>query len=244
MEVDSLKRIIELARAELAVEDIGGVPHSAVPLHDVTPKLSTPSTMELSTLTGLVDFIDRNPDALDPARDFIHVEGPRSVAIVSGIQGPRNQRFTYARTAIEMKRFPFDQYLEPEAFVIALNTMFVESEDLTKVVQLAGNVTNERSVTVQDDGITQEVGQRRGIALRDKAEIVNPFSLNPFRTFREINQPGSPFILRMKGGGDGGPPVVCALFEADGGEWELEAIDEIATWLAANDALGEFAIVR
>lgn len=58
----------------------------------------------------------------------------------------------------------------------------------------------------------------------------NPVYLAPYRTFREVTQPLSPFVLRMKQGREGGLPTV-ALFEADGGKWKLDAIAFIRDFL-------------
>lgn len=71
---------------------------------------------------------------------------------------------------------------------------------------------------------------RSGIARVEEISVPNPVFLAPFRTFREITQPLSPFVLRMKQGREGGLPTV-ALFEADGGKWKLDAIQFIRDYL-------------
>ena len=48
--------------------------------------------------------------------------------------------------------------------------------------------------------------------------------LKPFRTFLEVAQPESEFILRVNDKGNIG------LFEADGGVWKLEAKRNIAAY--------------
>jgi hypothetical protein len=58
--------------------------------------------------------------------------------------------------------------------------------------------------------------------------------LRPYRTFREIEQPASKFVLRVKRGGEGQKPG-CALFEADGGFWKLEAIENIRKYIASKN---------
>jgi len=58
----------------------------------------------------------------------------------------------------------------------------------------------------------------------------NPIRLRPYRTFREIEQPASLFVLRLQKGRDGELPR-AALFEADGGQWKLEACQAIKHWL-------------
>ena len=58
--------------------------------------------------------------------------------------------------------------------------------------------------------------------------MANPGKLIPYRTFLEVKQPESDFIFRMREGHDG---VECAIFEADGGAWKMEAMREISKCL-------------
>ena len=53
-------------------------------------------------------------------------------------------------------------------------------------------------------------------------------TLKPFRTFREIEQPESEFILRYQNRNG----IEAALFEGDGGCWKLDAILRIKEWLS------------
>ena len=65
-----------------------------------------------------------------------------------------------------------------------------------------------------------------------QTESVKPrLTLMPFRTFREVPQPESEFILRLDDKGRIG------LFEADGGMWKIEAKLNIEHYL--NDKLKE-----
>lgn len=66
-------------------------------------------------------------------------------------------------------------------------------------------------------------------ALKEKGEIKPIVRLSPYRTFREIAQPESQFLLRIKTGDNGA--VQAALFEADGGAWRNEARLRIAAYL-------------
>jgi hypothetical protein len=54
---------------------------------------------------------------------------------------------------------------------------------------------------------------------------VNNNIKDPNTSFRELDQPASDFIFRVKNGGG------FALFEADGGAWKIAAINAIAAWL-------------
>jgi hypothetical protein len=96
-----------------------------------------------------------------------------------------------------------------------------------------GNIKEENVRQTGDDGVTQTVTAKSGIARVEDVSVPNPVHLAPFRTFREVSQPLSPFVLRMKQGREGGLPTV-ALFEADGGKWKLDAIQFIRDYLAGK----------
>ena len=67
---------------------------------------------------------------------------------------------------------------------------------------------------------------QKGVAFKDSVETKERVTLKPYRTFRELDQPASEFIFRVKAGGG------FALFEADGGAWKIDAINAIAAWLS------------
>src|SRR5437870_4623366 len=81
------------------------------------------------------------------------------------------------------------------------------------------------------DGFSQTVTVKAGITRVEKAIVPNPVTLIPFRTFREVEQPSSSFILRLTGG----EKPKAALFEADGGQWKLEAIKNIKAFFDGKD---------
>ena len=74
-----------------------------------------------------------------------------------------------------------------------------------------------------------------GVASLAQAKTPNPVTLRPYRTFNEVEQPASQFVFRINKSAN------LALFEADGGKWQLEAISNIADYLmkelAGNDKI-------
>ena len=70
---------------------------------------------------------------------------------------------------------------------------------------------------------------KTGIASKGEAIVPNPVILQPYRTFVEVPQPYSQYIFRMKQ--DKYDGIQCALFEADGGAWKIEAMKEIKAYL-------------
>ncbi|HFK2719142.1 TPA: hypothetical protein ACG1DY_004991, partial [Escherichia coli] len=114
---------------------------------------------------------------------------------------------------------------DPETFNIKLQSGFVKNEDRDIVLKVVGNIKEEDVKTYGDDGISQSVTAKVGVATLGQVEVPNPVALAPYRTFVEVDQPTSNFVFRMKSGPS------SALFEADGGAWKLEAMKNIKTYL-------------
>lgn len=195
------------------------------------PKRPTADALTFRTLAGLVDYLNADPDKL--VEPLVHITKHNTVVVTSPLFGDRRQRETVAIAEFDLKKFEFGQWMTVEDFNIGLQALFVETEDRARVLKLVGNVTESEVMTLVDDGVTQRVEARVGIANVDYADVPRIVQLAPFRTFADIDQPVSPFLLRLKKSKDGNPPV-CALFEADGGRWKLDACQSIAYYLAEN----------
>lgn len=100
----------------------------------------------------------------------------------------------------------------------------IRTEGVKTYERLYVRVKDPRAVVV-DSGVTQEVSVRRGVALKEQQTVQPIVHLQPYRTFLEVAQPASDFLLRIDK--DGHP----ALYEADGGAWKLEAKRSIAAYL-------------
>lgn len=196
------------------------------------PVESTPVSLRMNTLTGISDFMNKGVDELEGV--MFHVVSERQVDVVGPIFGRSHQRKTFATTTADVvlskSEFHFGEFYDVEQFIIKLQSLFAPTFERGAVLALVGNIKEEKVRTTSDDGVTQSVIARSGIANVTEVQVPNPVTLAPFRTFREIEQPTSPFILRVKQGKEGGLPTV-ALFEADGGEWKLTAIASIRRFL-------------
>ena len=88
--------------------------------------------------------------------------------------------------------------------------------------------------TSADDGISQAVTAKTGVALVAEVKVPNPVTLRPYRTFLEVDQPAISCVFRLRQG------PMLSLHEADGGLWRLEAIQSIKTYLEkAMEGLGQ-----
>lgn len=103
-------------------------------------------------------------------------------------------------------------------------------EPLAATLYVTGIVQNAE-VKTADDGISQRVTTRTGVARIGEIDLPNPVTLKPYRTFPEADQPESDFVFRVR---QIEGKVGIALFEADGGRWKLQAALNIKEWLTSN----------
>ena len=116
-------------------------------------------------------------------------------------------------------------YRERETALIELRSLFLPGEGVEYLLDLLSRISDESQVTSVDNGVTQTVEASHGISLKSTVAVRPRVELQPFRTFLEVDQPTSEFLLRI----DGSDRV--GLFEADGGVWKLEAKNNIAAYL-------------
>lgn len=194
------------------------------PLRDPEPPM-----FKVFTLTAVADYLNKNPDEIVLENTIVHVVDATTVAIVSKPHGAWKQRTEYLRADALVPDHNFDRFVAPDVFVPYLQSCFCEGGDLATVLKIAGNITASSELRVEDDGVSQTVAAKVGIVKKCELDVPNPVVLYPFSSFSEIAQPPRKFVLRLKGSADTG--IACSLIEADGGVWQIAAIDDIAKWL-------------
>lgn len=197
----------------------------------------TPPAYRIFTLRGLMDYITADPDRLfgQHERLVLHVESPRTVRLYTQTYGTDNSvRTELASCTCTNKPFEFGCYYGREDFMVALMSRFVQTDNAVGVGKLVGNLSVEDAVQISDDGMNQSVTIKSGIARKASGvKVENPVVLAPIRTFPDIAQPESPFVLRIKNSADKDEPRI-ALFEADGDAWKCEAVERIKNLLIEN----------
>lgn len=212
-----------------------------------------PEPIRLHTLTGLVAYLAHRTDLVAEevedaahssaiARDgatadqvLVHVVNQNHIRVLSALDKGA-YRTLYATADFEpligSKAVPFEfgKYLDLESFNIALQALFEDNPDRNRVALVTGTVREDTIRTSNDDGVTQRVTAQAGVVGAYETDVPNPVRLRPFRTFRELEQPESLFILRLRKSQSGGGPE-AALFEADGAAWKVAAIEAIARFL-------------
>lgn len=187
------------------------------------------STIAVNTLTSLVSYIKNNKDR--PGESFyVHVKDEQTVYLL-GLLEKDGSREILIGAHTYPPEFDYGRFYDMERFNVSLQSKFVdlsnetEYDDRALLLQIAGNVTEENVRTTGDDGISQAVTMKSGIANQSDVKIPNPVTLAPYRTFLEVEQPASQFIFRMQDG------PKAAIFEADGGAWRNQAIVNIREYL-------------
>lgn len=198
--------------------------------------LKTPAfpTLEVNSLTAVVDYLKglKNEKWVEEdAPVIVHIENERTVKLKDTADATEGKRDILLKATAEGKIFKFDEFYPSEAFIIAMQSNFLDTPDKASILQVVGNLKDEAVHTLSDDGCSQVATIKTGIAAVGQVKVPNPAELAPFRTFLEVPQPKSKFIFRMRNGG------FCGLFEADGGAWKLEAKKSIYAFL--KEALAE-----
>jgi hypothetical protein len=188
-------------------------------------------TLAVATLGALCEYLKGNRDQLPLDQVVVHVAGPGSVSILGPLdKRARGREVFVTAVASDLTEGFLGRFMALEDFMIGLQVRFWEGDDRMRLVSLLSNIKSETVKTALDDGVTQVVQARAGVALVSEVAVPNPVRLCPFRTFRELQQPSSFFVLRVQSGKEGGLPQ-AGLFEADGGAWKLIAIDRVREWL-------------
>lgn len=197
--------------------------------------LVKPAAKSIFTLQGLVDFIKADVDHLfnnSEVRHIVSVISPDRVEIVSPLCGQDNIRHVIAYCNYEADTIRFGSQLTQEDFIVMMQSRFVETDGRAMVLKVIGNMADQQTNTTADDGVTQQITVKKGVITNGTASFQNPAYLQPIRTFTEVEQPESPFVLRVTPGDtEKKTPVTIALHECDGGAWKIKAVQTIGAWL-------------
>lgn len=232
LDATAIDRVVELAHDPLATltDDRTGLKYTDSELSLLSRPHAT--ALEINTLCGIRDYLNSGIDKRPNDQIICNVLDRRTV-MVFGTLDDEEKRSHYISAKFKCTDYSFGLWMTQEDFIIALQTRFVTTPDLEKILLIASNVSDATVANFADDGLCQQVTVKVGVAKVANTELPGIVQLRPFRTFPDVEQPLSSFRLRArKGRSDAAPEF--AIFEADGGKWEIDAIQTIAAWLKAN----------
>lgn len=221
----ALEYIVGLNKPEIT--EINGNTYSDKSLNRIS-YVPYARAIEMCTLTSLVDYIKANIDTMAD-KMIIHVESPTKVQLYSSLDGDRKREYLVEVNA-NLPSFQFGKFIEHEEFCIALQSKFIGNNDRELVLKFSGTVEDGTVAQYGDDGVTKKATVKTGLISKADAVVPNPVNLIPYRTFLEVKQPASNFIFRMKSSCG----VQCAIFEADGGAWQNEAMYNVKEYLESE----------
>lgn len=237
MDKPVIEKIEQLVKDRILVE-VGGRTYTPARL---TPVIFNPLADQIGvhTLSGFCDFVSHDMDVMNLKKlDIVHVVDHKQIELLSPLRGDDRKRETLIVAGIDskMETFPFGKFLSQEEFAIRFRSMFEPhaGDDTEYVMSFASSLAGGTNITASDDGVTQTVQVKRGVSgtLKEDKASKPIVKLSPYRTFREIVQPQSEFLFRIRLDQNDQPQV--ALFEADGGKWIHDAIVGIAAFISAR----------
>lgn len=190
----------------------------------VRTKLDQVEKLEAHSLQAVVDYLAFEPSPSKAVLLFSQV-----ALCVYGLLGERQSRAYYLLSTPYIPTITYGQFIDPEQFVIQLQTCFVPTPGRDALVAMVSSISDDLKGSTDDDGVSQTVAVRKGLTLSANQKIPNPVTLAPYASFSEIEQVARPFVLRARASGGNKP--MLALFEAGGTGWKIEALARIRAWL-------------
>lgn len=196
-------------------------------VEEIRSEIDRPDTISLNSLDALVKLV---------RSEAVRVENPLYITVPDHLtvrcfgQPNPDARFIrqvyYEAMATDVPGWDNKVSLPFEEMQIALRTRFQETEDTPYVQKLLSDISTGAKVTYNDNGVATTVVTKKGIDLQSNQTIRPIISLRPYRTFQEVEQPESVFLIRINDRG-------ITFVEADGGMWKLKARETIKTYLEA-----------
>lgn len=221
-----VEKLEEMARPLIEKTDEGTYAITASgTVEELLPRIDAPETLELHSLDSLVKMVKTEAA---PRSCPVYITIPTHLTALCFAQPDPEKRYMrqvyYKAVATDVPGWEPESHMGFEEAQIALRTRFQLAQDNEYVMKLLSDITCGAKVVYNDNGIATTVTTQKGVALQTNTQIRPIVSLKPYRTFQEVEQPESCFLIRV---GDRGIRFV----EADGGMWKLHARETIKKFL-------------
>lgn len=182
--------------------------------------------MELNSLDAAIDFLQATCRDGKFEYPLIVSCTHKNIDIYSSLDKYNKRNYVLSVSPVTPS-ITFGYYMDLEEFIIQLQTCFVNTLNKQKLLELVSSFVESEKLEIADNGISQTVSIEKGAAVKSKNSVeVNPFvRLAAYRTYAEVEQPETIYLLRVKQGNR------IALYEADGGKWKLDAQKNVSEYL-------------
>ena len=217
---DAINRIVELA-TPFTLETRDGHQFCSADLVEVKPEVEFPARYSVDTLEALVKLIRTEGINHSPLL-YVRVDSARRVMVDTTYTHKEYAEFSRLplyEAVSDVPSISVNQYMSQEHAVIELQSLYAVTDDRDYLLALLSRIDVNQGVSSVDNGISQEVSVRTGAVLKEQQTVQPIVHLQPYRTFLEVEQPASDFLLRLDK--DGRP----ALYEATAvrGSWRPSA---------------------
>ena len=223
---DAIDRVVELAKP-FTLETHGGHQFCSAILREFKPNVESPERYSVDTLEALVKLI--RTEGIDHSpKLYVRVDSSRRVMVDTTYTHrdyAEYSRLPLYEAVTDVPSISIDQSISQDRAIVELQSLYAVTPDRDYLLSLLSRIDVNQGVSSVDNGISQEVSVRTGAVLKEQQTVQPIVRLQPYRTFLEVEQPASDFLLRLDK--EGRP----ALYEADGGAWKLEAKRNIAAYL-------------
>ena len=232
---DALQYLCDLANSGV-IHQIGGIHYSADNLQPVfhDPR---PETIRVTTLRAIADYLSANVEAW-PHNELIMRITPDEVVVAKKYEGPTAKRTAIISATPNYAPFVFRTPIALEEFIISSIVLFEPTKDLELIQKYCQTIEVTEGITCADDGVSQNIVAKVGVATREKVTIPKKVRLKPIRTFTDIGdgqQVESDFLFRMFHTKEGA--IKAALYDYGGNLWKHEACEKIRKWFDAHENL-------
>ena len=206
----------------------------------IRPDLDQVDMISLTSLDAMVKFI--TTEAVNLTDSILYVTVPNHMTVkcfTSPDAESRNLRnYFYEAKATDVPGWDSQMKLGYEEAQIALRTRFQKTPDTEYALKLLSDISTGCKVTFNDNGVATTVVTKTGVSLQSAVQIRPIISLRPYRTFQEVEQPASDFLIRVS-------DRYISFTEADGGMWKLHARQTIKEYLenALKEEIAQGAVV-
>ncbi|MDY3691793.1 MAG: hypothetical protein SO072_07470 [Dysosmobacter sp.] len=192
---------------------------------EVLPTIFHPDTLPLNSLDALIKMVKTEASEQDAP---LYITIPDHMTVRCFGQPDASERYHrqvyYEANATDVPGWAEKNTLGFEEAQIALRTRFQETPDTLYAMKLVSDISLGAKVIYNDNGIATTITTQKGVALQTNEQIRPLVKLRPYRTFQEVEQPESIFLIRVSDRG-------ISFIEADGGMWKLAARETIKTFL-------------
>lgn len=223
--------------AQPIIKEIGGETFAITAdgsANQIRPEIDAPATLTLHSLDSLVKLVRTEASQMDKP---LYITVPDHMTAQCFTQPKaelrRERQFYYKAAATDVPGWEDRTQFSFDEAIIAMRTQFQASDDADYALRLLSEITSGAKVTYNDNGVATTVVTQKGIALQGNETIRPIVNLKPYRTFQEVEQPASDFLIRINERG-------INFIAADGGMWKLHARENIKAYL--DEALKDEAV--